>query len=67
MKICCILLVLLFVEAALADSPRPLTVKERVRLSLWYNGLHHKKVKKHKLVQQDPKLPEELARPLSKI
>lgn len=51
--------------AASANSP-VLSVKERLRLHLWVNGMEEKPVKKVK-VEKTIILPEEIERPLRKI
>ena len=58
-------LMLLTSFAASANSP-VLSVKERLRLHLWVNGMEEKPVQKVK-VEKSIILPEEIERPLRKI
>jgi hypothetical protein len=58
-------LMLLTSFAASANSP-VLSVKERLRLHLWVNGMEEKPVQKVK-VEKTIILPEEIERPLRKI
>lgn len=49
-----------------AAQAQPITVKERLRLSLWFEGIETKPVKKMNSRKNNP-LPEELERALWKI
>lgn len=64
MKLICTLMLLTSFSAS-ATSPM-ISVKERLRLHLWMNGIEEKPVQKVKAKQQ-PVLPEEIERPLRKI
>lgn len=63
MKYLCLLL---FVTATAHASPL-LTVKERLRLHLWEEGLETKMVKKKEHQSKRQQLPEELERALRKF
>lgn len=55
----------LMLLCSFAHAQVPMTMKDRVRLSLWMQGLEDKPIVKKKTVQKT--LPEELDRALRKI
>jgi hypothetical protein len=67
MKVAAILMLLSFANVTSAHEGSLMTVKERLRLLLWTEGLSGPSLKKKSLVPRQPRLPEELERPLRKI
>jgi hypothetical protein len=53
--------------AAQASSPSILSMKERLRMHLWMNGIEDRPVLVKKEAKAAPILPEEIERPLRKI
>lgn len=60
-------LVLLLTSSWSLANERPVNVKERLRLSLWYQGLKEDSPTPANIARLKRNLPEELERPLRKI
>ena len=67
MRFAAILMMLTFANNSSAQERPLMSVKERLRILLWTEGLEAPSLSKKSLVRHRPRLPEELERPLRKI